>query len=114
MRSYLGALGIVAAITATIVGYVLWDEGRDSERRSAEAAAIGFVATPTRWYDAGDEEEVEGHTLTFSFVDGGNGIHAQTLEQVTWYDPRRTYKVCYDPQDADDHKLYPQEHVCGS
>lgn len=114
MKSFLIVLGAVAAITAAIVGYVLWDAGRTSQRQSAEAAAIGFVATPTRWYDAGDEGEVDGHTLTFSFVDGGNGIHARTLEQVTWYDARRTYKVCYDPEDATDFKLYPQEHVCGS
>lgn len=112
MKQYLIVLGIVGAITAGIVFFVLKGSAADSKRQSAEAPAIGFVATPTRWNDGDDDQD--GHTLTFSFVDATNGVHAQTMEQVSWYDPATTYKVCYNPQDAKDWKLYPAEHVCGS
>ena len=105
-------LGIVAAITAGIVFFVLRDSAATSARQTAQAPAIGFVATPTRWWDG--EENQEGHTLTFSFVDSKNGVHAHTMEEITWYDPRKTYKVCYNPADPNDWKLYPREHVCGS
>lgn len=112
MRQYLIVLGIVGAITAGIVFFVLKDSAATSKRQTAEAPAIGFVATPTRWNDGEDNQE--GHTLTFSFVDEANGVHAQTMEEVTWYDPAKSYKVCYNPADPNDWKLYPQEHVCGS
>lgn len=36
------------------------------------------------------------------------------MEEVTWYDAARGYKVCYNPGDASDFKLYPADHVCGS
>ncbi len=114
MKSLMGVLGVVGAITAAIVGFVLWDASETSRRLSAEAPAIGFVATPATWHDSGDERNVDGHTLTFSFVDAGNGVRAKTMEQVTWYDADRTYKVCYDPADPDDFELYRSEHVCGS
>lgn len=112
MKQYLIVLGIVGAITAGIVVFVLKDSAATSKRQTAEAPAIGFVATPTRWWD-GDRNQ-EGHTLTFSFVDAGNGVHAQTMEEVQWYDPAKSYKVCYNPADPNDWKLYPQDHVCGS
>lgn len=112
MKQYLIVLGIVGAITAGIVFFVLKGSAADSKRQSAEAPAIGFVATPTRWNDGEDDQD--GHTLTFSFVDATNGVHAQTMERVSWYDSAKTYKVCYNPQDAKDWKLYPSDHVCGS
>jgi hypothetical protein len=112
MRQYLIVIGIVAAITAGIVFFVMKDSAATSKRQTAEAPAIGFVATPTRWYDGDDNQE--GHTLTFSFVDAANGVHAHTMEEVTWYDPAKNYKVCYNPQDPDDWKLYASDHVCGS
>lgn len=112
MRQYLIVLGIVGAITGAIVMFVMKESAAASARQTAEAPAIGFVATPTRWWD-GDENQ-EGHTLTFSFVDAGNGVHAQTMEEVTWYDPAKTYKVCYNPADPKDWKLYTAEHACGS
>lgn len=114
MKSLIGAAGVVVAITAAIVGFVLWSESETSRRLSAEAPAIGFVATPATWYDSGDEREVEGHTLTFSFVDAANGVRAKTMERVTWYEEGREYKVCYDPADPDDFRLYRSDHPCGS
>lgn len=112
MKQYLYAIGLVVALTAGIVFFALKDAAADSKRQTAEAPAIGFVATPTKWWDG--EENQEGHTLTFSFVDGGNGVHAQTMEQVQWYDSSKTYKVCYNPADANDWELYPSDHACGS
>jgi len=105
-------IGIVGVITAGIVFFVMKDASADSNRQSAEAPAIGFVATPTRWHDGDDYQE--GHTLTFSFVDASNGVHAHTMNQVSWYDPAKSYKVCYNPQDPKDWKLYAAEHECGS
>lgn len=105
----------VVVITAAIIGFVLWDEGKSSARRTAEAAVIGFAATPVTWWDSGDQRDVKGHTLTFSWVDAANVPHTQTMEQITWYDPARSYKVCYNPEEpARDWKLYPAGHVCGS
>jgi hypothetical protein len=112
MKSLLGTLALVAAITGGIVFFVLRDEAATSKRLSAEAEAIGFVATPAKWYE--DEENVEGHTLTFSFVDAANGVHARTMERITWYDPERGYKVCYNPEEPEDFRLYRADHVCGS
>jgi hypothetical protein len=112
MRQYLIVIGIVGVITAGIVFFVMKDSAADSKRQTAEAPAIGFVATPTRWHDG--EENQEGHTLTFSFVDANNGVHAHTMEEITWYDPAKSYKVCYNPQDPNDWKLYSSDHACGS
>lgn len=111
MKQSLIVIAIVGAITAGIVLFVLKGAAADSRRQSAEAPTIGFVATPTRWSDGEDNEE--GHTLTFSFVDAANGVHAHTMEQITWYDPAKTYKVCYNPQDPKDWKLYSADHACG-
>lgn len=112
MKQYLIVIGIVGAITAGIVFFVMNDAAADSKRQSAEAPVIGFVATRARWHDGDDYQD--GHTLTFSFVDAANGVHAHTMEEITWYDPAKTYKVCYNPQDPSDRKLYPADHVCGS
>ena len=112
MRQFLIVLGIVGVITAGIIFFVMRDSAAASKRQSAEAPAIGFVATPTRWWDG--EENQEGHTLTFSFVDANNGVHAHTMEEITWYDPSKNYKVCYNPEDPNDWRLYASEHVCGS
>jgi hypothetical protein len=113
-RSGVAALGIVGVVTAAIVGFVLWDEAKDSKRRTAEAAVVGFAATPQEWDEGGDDGIQKGHTLTFSWVDAASGVHTQTMERITWYDPGKAYHVCYNPQDPADHKLYPADHACGS
>ena len=113
-RPWLGVIGVVAVIAAAIVGFVLWEEGRASRRLSAEAPTIGFVATPTQWRDSGAERDVQGHTLTFSYLDAASNAYTRTMEQVTWYDPAKQYKVCYDPGNPDDWKLYESTHECGS
>lgn len=110
----LGIIGLVVALTAGLIGLTFWNEARRSERLSAEAPAIGFAATATEWWDSGEEEHVSGHTLTFSFVDAASQPHTHTMEQITWYDPSASYKICYNPQDATDWKLYRADHVCGS
>jgi alkylated DNA repair dioxygenase AlkB len=112
MKSLLIVLGLVAAITGGIVFFVIRDSNAASRRQTAEAEAIGFVATPTSWWN-GDENE-EGHTLTFAFVDGQNNVHSKKLQEISWYDSTRKYKVCYNPTDPKDHKLYPADHECGS
>lgn len=114
MKAWLPVVAVLA-ITGAIVAFVLWDEGKASKRRTAQAEVIGFAATPVSWWDGSDERREEGHTLTFSWVDAGNQPHTRTLERITWYDPERGYKVCYNPQDpAGDWKLYNAAHVCGS
>jgi hypothetical protein len=113
-RTMVGTLGIVGLLAAGIVGFVAWDEARTSKRLSAEAEAIGFVATPTQWYDSGSEKDVKGHALTYAFVDAARQVHSREHAQITWYDAARTYKVCYNPADPSDSKLYPASHVCGS
>lgn len=112
MKSFLLVIGLVAAITGGIVFFVLRDNQADSRRQSAEAEAVGFVATPTRWWDG--EENVDGHTLTFAFVDAQNNVHDRRMDEITWYDPQKKYKVCYNPVDPKDHKLYSADHRCGS
>ena len=104
---------VIGGITAAIVGFVLWDEARTSERLSAETAAVGFQAVATKWYDSADEETVEGHTLTYAYT-AGEKVYTRTLEEITWYDSTTTYKVCYNPADPDDSKLYRADHRCGS
>jgi molybdenum cofactor biosynthesis enzyme len=112
MRQLVWSLLIVAVITAAIVRFVLWDERRTSQRLSQEAEAIGFTALPTQWYDSVDERNVSGHTLTYAYT-AGEQVITRTLEQITWYEPERKYKVCYNPADPNDSKLYPADHVCG-
>jgi len=112
MKSYMIVLGLVAAITGGIVFFVLRDSQAASRRQTAEAEAIGFVATPATWFN-GDENE-EGHTLTFAFVDRQNNVHSRRMDEITWYDPAKKYKVCYNPADPRDHKLYTADHKCGS
>lgn len=112
MKQFAIVLGLVGLITAGIVVFVMKDEAARSKRLTAETQAVGFVATPVRWFDGEDNQE--GHTLTFAWVDAAGGVHPQTMEEITWYDPARTYKVCYNPQDPKDWKLYPSDHVCGS
>ncbi len=113
MKILAGSLALVAAVTGLILFFVFRHEGAVSRRLSAEAEPIGLVATPATWYDSGEEGDVQGHTLTFSFVDGDNGVHAETMEQITWYDAARGYKVCYNPADAEDFRLYASDHSCG-
>ncbi len=113
MKMWIVIVGVVAVLTALIIGFVLWDERRTSQRLTAEATAEGFAATPTEWYDSSKEENVKGHTLTFAYVSDGK-VYTRTLEQITWYEPTETYKVCYNPADPEDAKLYTAEHKCGS
>ncbi len=112
MKQYLIVFGLVGVITAGIVAFVLKESAAASRRQTAEAAAVGLVATPVRWFDGDDHQE--GHTLTYAWVDGANAVHAETAKEITWYDASTGYKVCYNPQDPTDRKLYPAAHVCGS
>lgn len=112
MKQYVIVIGIVGVLTAGIVTWVMRESAAASKRQTAEAQAVGFVATPARWWDG--EENQEGHTLTYAWVDGANAVHTESAEEITWYDAGKTYKVCYNPQDPTDRKLYPADHVCGS
>ena len=114
MKKWIGTIAAVALITAAILVGVFWSEGRTSRKLSAEAQPIGLAALPLQWYDSAEEEQVSGHTLTFSYVDAANGVHTETVERITWYDPSKRYKVCYDPEKPDDWKLYESTHECGS
>ena len=113
-RNGVAVFGTVIVVTAAIVAFVLWDEAKDSKRRTAEAAVVGFAATPQEWDEGGDDGIQKGHVLTFSWVDGADGVHTETMERITWYDEEKRYHVCYNPQDATDYKLYPADHACGS
>ena len=108
-----GTIALVAVLTGGIVGTSMWFADRTSKRLTVEAEAIGFVATPARWYDSGEQEHVDGHTLTFAYVGPRNQVFSRTVDQVEWYDRTTRYKVCYNPQNGDDWKLYPSDHVCG-
>ncbi|HST61723.1 MAG TPA: DUF3592 domain-containing protein [Longimicrobium sp.] len=112
MKQYAIVIGLVAVITAGIVGFVMRESAAASKRQTAEAQAVGFVATPVKWFDGDDHQE--GHTLTYAWVDGANAVHTETAKEISWYDPSTGYKVCYNPQDPADRKLYPAGHVCGS
>ena len=113
MKVWAWTIGGILALTAAIVGGVLWNESRTSERLSSETEAVGLVATPTEWYDSGEEENVQGHTLTYAYS-VGDQVLTRTLEQIVWYDPATSYHVCYNPDDADDSRLSPADHTCGS
>lgn len=111
MKQFLVAIGLVGALTAGITVWALRDAAADSKRRTAEAAVVGFVATPVTFSDGDDDQE--GHTLTYAWVDGANAVHTETEKEITWYNPDRSYKVCYNPQDPNDRDLYQADHVCG-
>ena len=113
MKAWVWTVVGILALTGAIVGGVFWSESRTSARLSGETEAVGFVATPTEWYDSGEESNVQGHTLTYAYA-VGDDVFTRTLEQITWYDPATTYKVCYNPGDADDSRLYSADHTCGS
>lgn len=112
MRQYVIVMAVIGVIVAGIVGFVLRDSAAASKRQTAEAQAVGFVATPVKWFDGEDDQE--GHTLTYAWVDGANAVHPESAAEISWYDPSTRYKVCYNPQDPTDRKLYPTAHVCGS
>jgi hypothetical protein len=112
MKQFLIAIGLVGALTAALVVWAMRDAAADSKRQTAEATAVGFVATPVTFWDGDDQQE--GHTLTYAWVDGANAVHTETQREITWYDSARTYKVCYNPQDPSDRRLYSSDHVCGS
>jgi hypothetical protein len=113
MKVWIWTLAGVIAVTGVTVGGAIWYANRESERLSVETEAVGLVATPAEWYDSGDEENVQGHTLTYAYVVGDEVIPV-TLNEVTWYDPGTSYKVCYNPEDGSDARLYSSTHVCGS
>jgi hypothetical protein len=113
MKSYVWSIVAILAITAAIVGGVFWNESRTSKRLAADTEAVGLVATPTEWYDSGEEENVQGHTLTYAYS-AGDQVFTRTLEQIEWYDSTSRYHVCYNPEDAEDSRLYPADHACGS
>ena len=106
-------IAVVLVLTALIVGGIFWSESRTSARLSAETEAVGLVAHPAEWYDSGEEANVTGHTLTYGYA-AGTAVFARTLNQITWYDPDTEYKVCYNPGDPADSRLYPVDHECGS
>jgi hypothetical protein len=112
MKAYVIVIGLVALIVAGIVGFVMRDSAATSKRQTAEAEAVGLVAAPVTWFDGDDHQE--GHTLTYAWVDRANAVHTETAKEISWYDASTRYKVCYNPQDPTDRKLYPADHVCGS
>jgi hypothetical protein len=111
-KTLLGTLGLIGVITAGIVGFVLWDEDRDSKRRTVETEAVGLAATPVSWLDS-DDERREGHTLTYAYVGPNSQVFSRRIQEIEWYDSAKRYKVCYNPQDGNDSKLYPADHRCG-
>jgi hypothetical protein len=108
-----GTVGLVAVLTGAIAGASMWHADRASKRQSVEAEAIGLVATPAKWYDSGDEENKEGHSITFAYVGPNNRVFTRSIERVEWYDSNTRYKVCHNPSDGDDWQLRPEDHVCG-
>ena len=111
-KGWIWTFVVFIVITAGIIGFVLWDESRTSQRLSAETEAVGLEAVPTEWYDNSKERNVSGHTVTFAYA-VGEKVYPRTLEQITWFDPAAQYKVCYNPGDPEDSKLYPASHACG-
>jgi len=112
-KIFAGTIALVLALTGAIVGAVMWNADRTSKRLTAEAEAIGLVAVPTKWWDSIDEENKEGHTLTFAYVGPGNKVFTRKMEEIEWYDSTRRYKVCYNPQNGEDWRLYTEDHRCG-
>ena len=108
-----GTLGLVALLTGAVAGAAMWHSDRTSRRLTAEAEAIGLVATPVRWWDGLDEEHKDGHTITFAYVGPANQVHTRRIDQVEWYQSTTRYKLYYNPGSADDWLLYPADHVCG-
>ncbi len=109
-KTWIWTILIVGGVTAAIIAFVLWDEARVSKRLSQETEALGFAALPVHWEE--DDKRVEGHTLTYAYM-AGSQTFTQTLEKVTWYHPEWTYKVCVNPADPKDARLYRSTHVCG-
>ncbi|HEX6910373.1 MAG TPA: hypothetical protein VF142_08255, partial [Longimicrobium sp.] len=62
MKQYLIVIGLVLAVAGGIVAFVMKNEAARSKRLTQETEAVGFVATPVKWWDG--EENQEGHTLT--------------------------------------------------
>ena len=111
-KAWIWTVIIFIAITGAIIGFVLWDESRTSQRLSAETEAVGLEVIAIEWHDNSKERNVAGHTVTFAYA-VGEKVYPRTLEQITWYDPAAQYKVCYNPADPEDSKLYPATHTCG-
>ena len=110
-RVWLWTILLVVGLTGLILAFIIRDSDARSARQSAETEPIGLVALPVTW-TAGDDTE-EGHTVTFGYAVGDQAF-SKTLENVTWYDSTRQYKICYDPANPGDAELYGREHVCGS
>jgi len=112
-KIFAGTIALVLGLTGAIVAAAMWNADRTSKRLTVEAEPIGLIATPTKWWDSIDEENKEGHTLTFAYVGPGYKVFTRKMEQIEWYDSTRRYKVCYHPKNEDDWRLYPEVHVCG-
>jgi hypothetical protein len=74
---------------------------------------VGLTALPVKWDEGGDDGTQEGHDLTFAWVDAGNRVHTETMEHVTWYEAGVRYKVCYDPENPADWRIFPASTRCG-
>ena len=111
-KAWIWSVIVVIAITAGIIGFVLWDESKTSQRLTQETEAVGLTGTPTEWYDTSKERNVSGHTVTYAYT-AGEKVMTRTLEEITWFDPAAQYKVCYNPADPEDSKIYPATHTCG-
>ena len=108
-------VGIFAVIIFLTYGVIKWLDARESKRLSAEAELLNLTSSPVEWYesDKGGGENKKGHTLKFTYVADSKAF-TRTYEKITWYDPNKKYKVCRNPADPNDSKLYPTEHSCGS
>lgn len=50
-KIFAGTIALVLVLTGGIVAAVMWHSDRTSKRLTAEAEAIGFVATPAKWWE---------------------------------------------------------------
>lgn len=42
-----------------------------------------------------------------------NKVFTRKMEQIEWYDSTKRYKICYNPRDGEDWRLYSEDHACG-
>jgi hypothetical protein len=112
-KHFLVVLVGVLGVTGVLAGGAMWSGSARSARQSVETEAVGLTATPSKWYDSGEEENVEGHVLTYAYVGPDNRVFTRKIVNVDWYDPAARYKVCFNPADGDDSALRPGDHRCG-
>lgn len=92
---------------------VLWQGMQVNVKRSAEAPVQAVDAKAVRWWDASDEIYADGYDIRYRFEVEGKTYQAIS-EQNTWYKPEMPLKVCYNPNDAQDHALAPADQKCGT